>query len=42
MATLQSDKLMRQQVEECISTLQEDIVAAFEALDPAVPKSKRD
>ncbi|TFY62626.1 hypothetical protein EVJ58_g3739 [Rhodofomes roseus] len=42
MATLQSDKPMRQQVEEYISTLQEEIVAAFEALDPSAPKFKRD
>jgi len=33
---------MRQQVEEYISTLQEDIVSAFEKLDPNAPAFKRD
>lgn len=33
---------MRQQVEEYISTLQEDIVSAFEKIDPNAPTFKRD
>ncbi|KZT69545.1 Coproporphyrinogen oxidase [Daedalea quercina L-15889] len=37
-----SDKPMRQQVEEYISTLQDEIVNAFEVLDPSAPKFRRD
>ncbi|KAI0927646.1 hypothetical protein AcV5_008125 [Taiwanofungus camphoratus] len=37
-----SPKPMRLQVEEYISSLQEDIVTAFEKLDPAAPAFKRD
>ncbi|KAH9948299.1 coproporphyrinogen III oxidase [Amylocystis lapponica] len=37
-----SSKPMRQQVEEYISALQEDIVAAFENIDPNAPAFKRD
>ncbi|KAF7430312.1 Coproporphyrinogen-III oxidase [Pleurotus ostreatus] len=37
-----STKPMRQRVEEYIRALQEEIVGAFEALDPNAPKFKRD
>ncbi|KAG6808870.1 hypothetical protein H0H92_002519 [Tricholoma furcatifolium] len=39
---MSSAKLMRQQVEEYIVSLQDTIVSAFETLDPAAPKFKRD
>lgn len=42
MAASTSDKPMRQQVEDYISKLQEEIVTAFETLDPSAPKWKRD
>ena len=42
MAAAQSDKPMRQRVEEYISKLQDDIVSAFEKLDPNAPAFKRD
>ncbi|KAH9889880.1 Coproporphyrinogen oxidase [Cubamyces lactineus] len=42
MADTTSDKPMRQRVEEYISKLQDDIVSAFEKLDPNAPAFKRD
>ncbi|KAH9919342.1 Coproporphyrinogen oxidase [Fomitopsis serialis] len=42
MATPQSEKPMRQQVEDYISALQDEIVLALESLDPSAPKFKRD
>ena len=42
MSTPQSDVPMRQRVEEFISKLQDDIVGAFEKLDPNAPPFKRD
>ena len=42
MSTPQQDAPMRQRVEEFISKLQDDIVGAFEKLDPNAPPFKRD
>ncbi|KAF5316690.1 hypothetical protein D9619_006501 [Psilocybe cf. subviscida] len=42
MATTSTSVPMRQQVEEYINSLQENIVTAFEKLDPNAPQFKRD